>query len=276
MAAKPKRRPPFTTLATRLMPTSFSINSLSSRSARSPRGPRSPSPRPRGGRSPPPRLRGGLSPVEGREGRSPADGVVAMLPFLEIEAARAGGVGQGLHPAMKEIAAAIEDDGGDAGGLGALGEELADGFRRFLVGAGLAAAQRLIEGRCRGQRVAGDIVDDLRVDVPPRAEHREPRPALVGARETRAHAPPATFEKCIGFAAHRLSLLLLLAFLAADRLVIVFDALALIGLGTAERADHRRDLTDALLVGAADRDRGRLLARDFDIGRDGKLDVVTV
>jgi hypothetical protein len=31
IAAKPNRRPPFTTLATRLMPTSFSTNSLSSR-----------------------------------------------------------------------------------------------------------------------------------------------------------------------------------------------------------------------------------------------------
>src|SRR5258708_61595 len=39
-AAKPKRRPPLTTFATRLMPTSFSVNSLSSRS----RGWRSPSP----------------------------------------------------------------------------------------------------------------------------------------------------------------------------------------------------------------------------------------
>src|SRR5262249_40131375 len=77
-------------------------------------------------------------------------------------------------------------------------------------------------------------------------------------------------------AAHRLSLLLLLAFLAADRFVTVFDALALIGLGTAERANHGRDLADALLIGAAHRDRGRLLASNLDVRRDRGLDVVAV
>src|SRR5260370_27088273 len=95
-AAKPKRRPPLTTFATRLMPTSFSVNSLSSRS----RGWRSPSP---------------LRPC-----------VRAIGPLSEIEPALAGGVGQGLDPAVIEIGAPVEHHPPDPGRLGAFGEPFAD------------------------------------------------------------------------------------------------------------------------------------------------------
>src|SRR5919199_1776302 len=100
-AAKPKRRPPFTTLATRLMLTSFSTNSLSSRS--------------RPCRSPPSR--------PPRPPRSPCARAIEF--FLEVEAALAGGVGQGLDPAVIDVAAAVEHDRLDPGRLGALGEQLA-------------------------------------------------------------------------------------------------------------------------------------------------------
>src|SRR5579864_6297157 len=70
--------------------------------------------------------------------------------------------------------------------------------------------------------------------------------------------------------------LLLLAFLAADVLVAVLDAFALVGLGLAEGADHRRRLSDALPVGAGDGDRRRLLAGDLDVARDREHDVVAV
>src|SRR6185312_5189713 len=70
--------------------------------------------------------------------------------------------------------------------------------------------------------------------------------------------------------------LFLLAFLAADVLVAVLDALALIGLGLAEGADHRRRLPDPLPVGAGNGDRGRLLAGDLDVARDREDDVVAV
>src|SRR5437868_108482 len=70
--------------------------------------------------------------------------------------------------------------------------------------------------------------------------------------------------------------LLLLAFLAADRLVPVLDALALVGLGLPVRADFRRDLADALLVRPADRDRGRLLADDLQLRRDRVDDLVAI
>src|SRR3954451_4803795 len=142
-AAKPNRRPPLTTLATRLILTSFSANSLSSRS--------------RGWPSPPSRLR-----------RSPCVRAIA-LPS-EIEPALAGGVGQGLHPAMIHIGAAIEHDALDAGRLGALGDQLADRGRRRLVGPGFQlAAQSRIERRGRGKRVSGRIVDNLGIDMARRA-----------------------------------------------------------------------------------------------------------
>src|SRR5271170_164176 len=119
-AAKPNRRPPFTTFATRWMPTSFSVNSLSSRS----RGWRSPSP-----------LR-------------PSRCVRAIGPPSEIEPALAGGVGQGLDPAVIEIGAAVEHDPLDPGRLGAFGEQFADRAGRPFVGPRLQIRLEAgIEGR---------------------------------------------------------------------------------------------------------------------------------
>src|SRR5229473_2284827 len=207
IAAKPKRRPPFTTLATRLMPTSFSTKSLSSRSPRW----RSPS-RPRPPRSRPPEDRAPAddrSPPPGRAppppGRAPPPGVRAMKALsLENEPALAGGVGQGLDPAMEEIAAAVEHDGGDAGGLGALGDELADGRRGGPVGALLQAlAQALVDARRGRHGAAGGVVDHLRVDVLRRAEHRQPQPAAAVLGDARAHAPLTAAEQFLGFAGHR-------------------------------------------------------------------------
>src|SRR5579872_3609218 len=133
-AAKPKRRPPLTTLATRLMPTSFSVNSLSSRSRAGP----SPSPRRR--RSPGPR---------------DACCVRAIgYTSSELQAALAGGIGQSLDPAVVEVGAAVKHDPLDAGRLGALGEELADRGGRRLVGTALQLGlEPLFEGRGRSQRV---------------------------------------------------------------------------------------------------------------------------
>src|SRR5208282_2726738 len=68
--------------------------------------------------------------------------------------------------------------------------------------------------------------------------------------------------------------LLLLAFFAPDRLVVVVDTLTLIGFGLAIGADHRRDLADALLVRTGNRDRGRFLGGDLDVIRDREGDFV--
>src|SRR5262245_3684866 len=158
-AAKPKRRPPFTTLATRLMLTSFSTSSLSSRlRSRSP---------PR--RSPP------LSPR-------------AIQALLEGQAALAGGVGQGLHPAMKQIGSPVEDDLLDPGGDRPFGHQLADGLGRVDIGAGLEpAAQILLHAGGGGEGLALDIVDDLGIDVLARAEHRQPGPSAGLLAELVAH-----------------------------------------------------------------------------------------
>src|SRR5438094_9520088 len=111
-----------------------------------------------------------------------------------------------------------------------------------------------------------------------RAEHRQPGPALGGMTQLEADpfAPAAEQPLCLvrDFALHRA--LLLLAFLAADRLVAVLDPLALVGLGRTERADLGGDLADPLAVGAADGDRGRPLAVDPHLLRDRIGDLVAV
>src|SRR5579875_719403 len=200
-AAKPKRRPPFTTLATRLMLTSFSTNSPSAADSASrsrPRGRRS-----RAGRSlrsPSPSLRRGGPPAV----RDP--GVRAMMSssFLELQAALAGGVGQGLDPAMEQVAAAVEHHRSDAGGLRPFGEQLADRRRGILVGTGLGARpQGLVEARRGHQRAAALVVDHLRVDVLGRAENGQPRTALDRAADAIADALLAAGEEIDGFAAHR-------------------------------------------------------------------------
>src|SRR5436305_4541071 len=70
--------------------------------------------------------------------------------------------------------------------------------------------------------------------------------------------------------------LLLLAFLAEDVLVRILHALALVGLGLAERPDLGRRLADLLRVDAADYDLGRLRHRDRDPFRDRIRNVVRV
>src|SRR5689334_4281281 len=99
-AAKAKRRPPFTTLATRLMCTSLSGNSLS-RSSRPPRS-----------RSRRPSRRGSCAIFE--------------TDPLEVEAAFTRGIGQRLDASVIEIAAAVEHDVLDSLFLRALGDQLAD------------------------------------------------------------------------------------------------------------------------------------------------------
>src|SRR5215212_4158405 len=67
-----------------------------------------------------------------------------------------------------------------------------------------------------------------------------------------------------------------LAGLATDLLARVTDALALVGLGLACRADGRGDLPDELLVDARDREVGRVLQLEADAGRRVDLDGMAV
>src|SRR5690348_8842709 len=105
---------------------------------------------------------------------------------------------------MEQIAAAIENDGGDASRLGALGEQLADRRRGVLVGAGLDAfVEVLVEARRGDERAAAQIVDHLRVDVLRRTEYGQPRAALRGAADAVADAALTAGEEIDGFVAHR-------------------------------------------------------------------------
>src|SRR5258708_36886267 len=166
-AAKPKRRPPFTTLATRLMLTSFSTNSLSSRS--------------RDWRSRPPRT-------------SRAIGASS----LERQPAFAGGVGQGLDPAMKHVAAAVEHHGLDAGGLAALGDQLADRLGGVDVGAALGlGAQHLVAGRGGRERDAAAFARHLGVEWQARAADRQARPPVGMLAQLGPDAPLAAIEELV-------------------------------------------------------------------------------
>src|SRR5215216_7194951 len=87
-AVNEKRRPPLTTLATRLISTTRSCRSR---------------------------------PVDDTDRSGAAMG---SCPSLEVQSALAGALGQRLHAAVVAVAAAVEHGCIDAGGLGALGEQL--------------------------------------------------------------------------------------------------------------------------------------------------------
>src|SRR3954453_14535074 len=86
----------------------------------------------------------------------------------ELEPALASAVRQSGDPAVVLVAAAVEDDRRDALVLGALRDQGPDlAGEGALVALPLAATQ--LERRGAGERVTGQVVDDLRGDVPRRA-----------------------------------------------------------------------------------------------------------
>src|SRR5215470_7091602 len=138
-AVKEKRRPPLTTLATRLMETtrSFSSSTLGSIFVSATR----------------------LSPAP-----------------LEGEAAGARGVRQRLHPAVVLVAAAIEDDALDAGRLGLLRQHRSDRLGSRDVAAGLVLRQKRLAPAVGGQDGAPRVVvDELGINVTEAPEHGQPR-----------------------------------------------------------------------------------------------------
>src|SRR5712671_4812353 len=244
-AAKPKRRPPFTTLATRLMWTSLSVNSLS---------------------------RSSLCRCSRSRAIELIRSVIGLIrPYRgpsEVQPAFARRLGQGLDPAVEDVAAAIEHDVLDALGGRALGHPLADLLGGLDVGAGLErAAHILLDRGSGGDRLAFAVVDDLRVDVLRRAKDGQARTEARRGLDRHADARLAPRGLLLELGHDRLPLLLL-AFLAEDVFACVFDALALVGLGPAETADLGRDLADLLTVDPGDDDLGRLRRRDRDAGRD--------
>src|SRR5215813_12049789 len=172
-AAKPKRLPPLTTFATRLMWTSLSTNSLSrsSRSRFRSRPPRSRSPamvfsNPSEALGLDPQISFVLSMILS-ENRFP---VFQIMLLLEAQSAFARGVRERLDTAVIEIAAAVEHDFLDTLLHRALREQLAHGLGGVDVGAG-PLAHLLFHRRGGGERLALQVVDDLRIDVLRRTEH---------------------------------------------------------------------------------------------------------
>src|SRR5215475_14386047 len=104
-------------------------------------------------------------------------------------------------------------------------------------------------------------------------ERRSRSPAFSRmARRTRALRRSALSSR--GFIVPSSSLLL--AFLAEDVFVRIFDALALVGLRRPKVANFRGDLADPLLVDAADDDLGRPRRGDRDPLGDRIADIVAV
>src|SRR4051812_26646509 len=135
-AVNENRRPPLTTLATRLISTTRSWRSR-------------------------PELE-----IE----RSGA-GIESLR--LEDQAALPGAFGKGLHAAVVLVSAAVEDRRLDPRGLGALGEQLAGLPGLVHAGQGLEIVLGPVDG---GERRARHVVDDLGEHAAVGAEHGDPRP----------------------------------------------------------------------------------------------------
>src|SRR5690606_18990825 len=154
-AVKLKRRPPFTTLATRLIFTTRSMYETPLSAAPPRRSSR------RSRRSPPvPPPRRGAAAISGSSSQH--------LRSLELEPAFTGAVRQSGDAPGVAVATAVEDDSGDARLLGPLSEELAD-LLRLLGLVRLERAQRGVHGGRAHQRVADRVVHDLDEHVTGRA-----------------------------------------------------------------------------------------------------------
>src|SRR5258708_713612 len=158
-AEKLKRRPPLTTLAQRLMKTTFS------------------------------NMPGSPELLPGPEEKD-----LLLLAMLELETTLAGGVGEGFHAAMEGPAVAVEHDRGDAGGLGLGGKSDGKGLGTGEVGLHLRLPGLGIEGGKEHEGLAGVVVDGLRVDMLAGELDAEARTG-GGAGDLLADAPFALLEQ---------------------------------------------------------------------------------
>src|SRR5690349_15705641 len=161
-AVKLKRRPPWTTLATRLIFTTRSMYETPLSAAPPRRSSR------RSRRSPPPPApRRGAAAISGSSSRCSLDGpsVATHGPeSSELQPAFTGAVRESGDAPRVAVATAVEHDSGDPGGLGPLSEKLAD-LLRLLGLVTLGTAQRDLHGGGAHQRVALGVVDDLHEQV---------------------------------------------------------------------------------------------------------------
>src|SRR5271166_665545 len=143
-AVNEKRRPPFTTLATRLISTT------------------------RSWRSRPDWLTDRSTEMDIGSERVAAE----RLAPLDGDARLANGFGERTGVTVEAIAAAIEYGFGDTGSLGPLGERLAGAPGALGLRQGAKLGLEPVHGRERAPR---GVVDQLRGQPPVGAEHRDPR-----------------------------------------------------------------------------------------------------
>src|ERR1700722_9674009 len=192
-AVKLNRRPPLTTLETRLIVTTRSRKLLLSPSrSRPPRPPPSRRPRlsresrpsdrdsrPSAGPDVWPAVPAGCSAImrSFRSGLIPQD---RCLPS-EFQSTFTGSVGQCRDPPAIGVAATVEHHCVDSGSLGPFGDQLTDPHAVGLL-VSLHAAHIRLDRRGGGHGRAGEVIDQLHVDVPRRAMHHQAR-TPPGARD---------------------------------------------------------------------------------------------
>src|SRR5450631_1950468 len=270
-AVKLKRRPPLTTLETRLIVTTRSTKAFLSGVLSRPRLSRSRPPPRRSLRSPPlaPLAAPAPTPVPRRWGpgiRRSSSQKSRAARASQGQTALARTVSQRSDAAVVAVAATVKDDGVNTGTPGPLRQQLAN----FACLGGLVAVERTqvgFHGRGRGHRGAQRVVDDLHEDVPARTRHNQAR-TQRGPVDPLAHAQVTTTtrgalalgaldDQCHG-------LLTGLSDLAADLLACIANALALVRIGLAQLANVRGDLADELFVDALDREAGGVLNDEGD------------
>src|SRR5687768_775141 len=308
-ALNEKRRPPFTTLATRLIATTFSSRSEPSRAWESPpRPPRPPSrpppsrpprppppspprpaPRPPGPPGPPgpPRPR----PPPPRPPPAPPRPPPPPRPLRALPPA------PGPPPPPVGLSAIIRTP---VRPRGRRRPALSRGHGTCIQRGRRRSSTRLIplrarrsacplrshaascSPRCPGPRWRGVCDACRRRRSAPRCASVSGTPRGAGARPSRqgdcapARGDGAADRRCSsGFQSSPL-LASGLARLPADLLTCVLDALPLVRLRLAQRADLRRDLADDLLVRALDHHDRRLLRRQLDALRRLELDRVRI
>src|SRR5450631_3755633 len=180
-AVKLKRRPPLTTLETRLMVTTRSTKAFLSGALSLPRLSRSRPPPRRSLRSPPPVPLAAPAPAPAPVPRRWGPGIrrsssqKSRAPRAsQGQTALARTVSQRRDTAVVTVATAVKDNRIDTGALGPLSEQLAN-LARLGGLVAVEGAQVGFHGRGRGHRRAERVVDDLHEDVPTRTRHDQAR-----------------------------------------------------------------------------------------------------
>src|SRR6266852_7715593 len=107
---------------------------------------------------------------------------------LEFQPRFPGRRGQGFHPSVVHVTAAIEHHLFDPGSAGALSNFFSDHFGGRHVASALELLARvLVERTRRCERSPAAVIDDLRVNMTIRAVHAKTRP-LGRSRYARPHA----------------------------------------------------------------------------------------